>query len=112
MLATVTESKPEHVTSTGEPEQKPTAPAEPPASKENEPPKPNGTAIDAPAAAAEQHKDAPNPPQLNTQVSDADKIAVATENQDLPPIKKSPAAPGMSATSGPLEDFPEGDFHE
>lgn len=28
--------------------------------------------------------------------------------EEPPPIKTVRAAPGMSATSGPLEDFPEG----
>ena len=37
-----------------------------------------------------------------------DKILVASE--EPPPIKAVRAAPGMSATSGPLEDFPEGEF--
>ena len=40
---------------------------------------------------------------------DDGKIVV---NDEPPPIQAVRAAPGMSATSGPLEDFPEGgDMH-
>lgn len=37
---------------------------------------------------------------------DSEKM-LAHEAEEPPPIKKINAAPGMSATSGPLEDFPE-----
>ncbi|KAK5129190.1 hypothetical protein LTR08_003764 [Meristemomyces frigidus] len=47
--------------------------------------------------------------QRITRLDDSDKIVVGTE--EPPPIKAVKAAPGMSATSGPLEDFPEGEFH-
>ena len=59
-----------------------------------------------------------NPPAVDTKaaphpmVADfndgGDKILVGSE--EPPPIKPLRAAPGMSATSGPLEDFPEGEF--
>ncbi|KAK4539939.1 hypothetical protein LTR36_009981 [Oleoguttula mirabilis] len=43
-------------------------------------------------------------------MDDSDKILV-DEFDEPPPIKAVRAAPGMSATSGPLEDFPDGEFH-
>jgi hypothetical protein len=35
---------------------------------------------------------------------------VAVDQEEPPPIRTGPTAPGMSATSGPLEEFPEGGF--
>ena len=43
---------------------------------------------------------------IETHAQPEEKVAVTTE--EPPPIKPVKAAPGMSATSGPLEDFPEG----
>ncbi|KAF2765892.1 hypothetical protein EJ03DRAFT_330569 [Teratosphaeria nubilosa] len=99
--------------------------------KENRPPQPNGTVSkDAismwsaqtskpastdlaavpkavPAASSGPPPAAPRVTKIPA-VFVEDKIPVHTEQHDLPPMKKSVAAPGMSATSGPLEDFPEG----
>lgn len=51
----------------------------------------------------------PTPAPNGTVFSD-EKVAVLSE--EPPPIQAVRALPGMSATSGPLEDFPEGGgFH-
>jgi hypothetical protein len=85
--------------------------------KENIPP--NSTASTA-ATTGSDERTAPNgppaPPPISTLVTtDADETTpaspeekVAILNEEPPPIKVSKPAPGMSATSGPLEDFPEG----
>lgn len=44
--------------------------------------------------------------------ANADTEKVAVMQDEPPPIKPLKAAPGMSATSGPLEDFPEGGVTE
>lgn len=44
--------------------------------------------------------------QIDTNAIPEEKVPVTME--EPPPIKAVRAAPGMSATSGPLEDFPEG----
>ena len=49
------------------------------------------------------------PPKTNGVPDSEEKVAVLMD--EPPPIKAARSAPGMSATSGPLEDFPEGGFH-
>ena len=44
--------------------------------------------------------------QIDTNAIPEEKVPVNLE--EPPPIKAVRAVPGMSATSGPLEDFPEG----
>ena len=46
------------------------------------------------------------PPEKPTVAIPEEKVAITME--EPPPIKNVRTAPGMSATSGPLEDFPEG----
>ncbi|KAK4507673.1 hypothetical protein PRZ48_001408 [Zasmidium cellare] len=63
------------------------------------PAQPNGTAAEATKV---------------EQPTNGEKVANAAEekvpvHEEPPPVKALPSAPGMSATSGPLEDFPEGD---
>ncbi|KAK6383339.1 hypothetical protein LTR65_009957 [Meristemomyces frigidus] len=103
----VTDSQPAHTTSTGE-RLNPAAPH----AKENI--QTNG--------AAHSTSNPPAVPAINTgavaapsqqpiaRMDDSDKILV-DEFDEPPPIKAVRAAPGMSATSGPLEDFPDGEFH-
>ncbi|KAH9831921.1 hypothetical protein Tdes44962_MAKER08867 [Teratosphaeria destructans] len=128
--AGITESEPHHITTTGEPESTRVTTS---LDKENRPPQPNGTvakdalsmwsaqtsepsstdpAVVSKAAPAKTSGPPPAaPPVTKTPaIFVEDKIPVHTEEHDLPPIKKMVAAPGMSATSGPLEDFPEGSF--
>ena len=62
---------------------------------------PNGTPTPEPASdqpASPEEKAAPTSPE--------EKVSVM--HDEPPPIKPAKPAPGMSATSGPLEDFPEG----
>jgi len=69
---------------------------------------------ESPSPASNIHIDdgmipAPSPPPSSIIHFDDGMIPVLVEP---PPIKAVRAAPGMSATSGPLEDFPEGGtFH-
>lgn len=101
----VTDSQPAHLTSTGERLDPATADA-----KENA--RPNGTAVEIPKIATNHAiADTTIPPLQHSpkpRFDDADKIPVISE--EPPPIKAVRVAPGMSATSGPLEDFPEGEF--
>ena len=73
-----------------------------PAETANENVQPNGiTSEDKPAT---EQGTTPDQPTTNAQTEE--KVPVTME--EPPPIKAVRAAPGMSATSGPLEDFPEG----
>ncbi|KAK4958241.1 hypothetical protein LTR10_004667 [Elasticomyces elasticus] len=70
---------------------------------------PTGEPIHEPGEKTETaHHDQTSPQATSPQSIAAfeDKIPVTAE--EPPPIKTVKAAPGMSATSGPLEDFPEG----
>lgn len=51
----------------------------------------------------------PTSPTHQRAPSYEDKI-LASEPDEPPPIRPIQVAPGMSATSGPLEEFPEGEF--
>ena len=97
----------------------------PATSKENVPPQVNGTSSanastdtptapptttdSTPAAAAPATADSTNPSTTTetTKTAPSDE-KMPTTMEEPPPIKTVRAAPGMSATSGPLEDFPEG----
>ncbi|KAI7009015.1 hypothetical protein KC362_g17394, partial [Hortaea werneckii] len=103
----VTDSKPAHLTTTGEKldpaastiaaqHESGTANGNPTASTSNATP-------DIPSNPAVEPRSVP--PQARHDFED--KIPVMAEP---PPIRTVKAAPGMSATSGPLEDFPEGEF--
>lgn len=96
----MTESQPAHITSTGEPDP---APAE---ITNRTLPDTISHATDASKLTAEPASLVDSAHQVNARYDD-DKIPVMSEP---PTIKAVRAAPGMSATSGPLEDFPEGDF--
>jgi hypothetical protein len=85
-----------------------------PATSENI--KPNGTApstttTTAAAAASPKPTEVPPPAKVSSESSRVvvdEKMPVMAE--EPPEIKAKAAAPGMSATSGPLDDFPlEGD---
>jgi hypothetical protein len=70
---------------------------------------PTGEPIHEPGEKTETaHHDQTSPQATSPQSIAAfeDKIPVTAE--EPPRIKTVKAAPGMSATSGPLEDFPEG----
>ncbi|KAK3074140.1 hypothetical protein LTR53_003670 [Teratosphaeriaceae sp. CCFEE 6253] len=86
----VTESQPAHIQSTGDPLHPPTA--------------------DSPIGTAQPNGVTPietSPTSIHSNSAHfEDKIPVTDE--EPPPIRAVRAAPGMSATSGPLEDFPEG----
>lgn len=111
----MTESQPAHITSTGQR-------LDPAASNAKENAQPNaqqngGTnsaseskAVPAVNTEAAAPAPAPAPSQPIARMDDSDKILV-DEVDEPPPIKAVRAAPGMSATSGPLEDFPDGEFH-
>ena len=83
-----------------------------PAAKENV--QPNGIVPeDKPATngtPATEHQPTADSAAANDEPSDPpspeEKVAVTAE--EPPPIKAAKAMPGMSATSGPLEDFPHG----
>jgi len=92
----VTDSKPEHITSTGELDTQPTTEA----TEWNAPP--HVTTPEASRAPEE-----PKSSQSMTRNSIEDKIPI-NDHEEPPPIRRVLAAPGMSATSGPLEDYPEG----
>ncbi|TKA79583.1 hypothetical protein B0A55_03374 [Friedmanniomyces simplex] len=89
----VTESQPEHMQSTGEPMHEPVQDVQKAA---KEVAQPNGI--------ASTHTDSTS---LRNHADLEDKIPVNAE-EPPPMVKAVRAAPGMSATSGPLEDFPEG----
>ena len=82
-----------------------------PPAKENIPPTTTTATDDTPVTngtttATEEHTSEEQQPTDTTQ----EKVP---KMEEPPPIKAVRAAPGMSATSGPLEDFPEGgDAHE
>ncbi|GAB1725499.1 hypothetical protein NU195Hw_g1907t1 [Hortaea werneckii] len=103
----VTDSKPAHMTTTGEkldPASSTTAAQHESGSANGNPftSKPNGTP-EIPSNPAVEPKSV----QPQARHDFEDKIPVMAEP---PPIRTVKAAPGMSATSGPLEDFPEGEF--
>jgi hypothetical protein len=85
---------------------------QPAATKENV--KPIGTDTITTSTAEQPTKDLPPTPPteeeqpLQHTVSSEEKVAVTME--EPPPIKTGRTAPGMSATSGPLEEFPEGGY--
>lgn len=85
------------------------------ANKENLQPNPESTAseglpTDAPPAATPQQLQpaTPTSPTPVQEPRDDDKMLVTEEPP--PPIVVPKVAPGMSATSGPLDDFPEGGY--
>ena len=90
----------------------------PPASKENI--QPDGQVIeDKPAATSTQSPSTQSPEQHQEQTPTNQTDGIRTNSaeekvpltmEEPPPIKAVRAAPGMSATSGPLEDFPEGGY--
>ena len=88
------------------------APAPP--AKENIPPVATTTAPttddqQAPATnGADPAAATPTPSQPAHDPASEEKVAVTME--EPPPIRNVLTAPGMSATSGPLEEFPEGGF--
>lgn len=92
----VTDSKPAHITSTGESDTPPIAEA----TKENT--HPSGVTPEASPA----NNEAKSHPVVSRGSSE-DKIPVNV-HEEPPPIRRVQAVPGMSATSGPLEDYPEG----
>lgn len=103
----MTDSQPAHLTSTGEKLRENT-----PSTIQNTGSAPDSTTQPV-TAAADSSAVSPNPAvepkaaQPQPRPDFEDKIPVMSEP---PPIKAVEAAPGMSATSGPLEDFPEGEF--
>ena len=84
--------------------------------KENIPPNPTASTTASASDEKAVANGTPAPPPISTSVttgaeettpaSPEEKVAIL--NEEPPPIKTSKPAPGMSATSGPLEDFPEG----
>lgn len=95
-MPSVTDSKPAHITSTGESDTPPIAEA----TKENT--HPSGVTPEASPA----NNEAKSHPVVSRGSSE-DKIPVNV-HEEPPPIRRVQAVPGMSATSGPLEDYPEG----
>ncbi|KAK5166821.1 uncharacterized protein LTR77_007550 [Saxophila tyrrhenica] len=73
----------------------------PPPAKENVPPPTTTQQQPTPNGTPAQPHDT-----LNRTSSSEEKVAITME--EPPPIRAVRAAPGMSATSGPLEEFPEG----
>lgn len=82
-----------------------------PAVKENVPPQINGASPVNPTASSTTDNPATAPTAgssaTDSKPAPSDEKAPTT-GEEPPPIKTVRAAPGMSATSGPLEDFPEG----
>ncbi|KAI6792108.1 hypothetical protein KC332_g3216 [Hortaea werneckii] len=103
----VTDSKPAHLTTTGEK----LDPASSAAAAQHESGSANGnpTASTPNGTPGIPSNPAVEPKSVEPQARHdfEDKIPVMAEP---PPIRAVKAAPGMSATSGPLEDFPEGEF--
>lgn len=89
-----------------------TTDAAPAATKENIPPVTNGTSPTEPASTSTDAAPSAPPNGTTTTATTDSKPAAADEKmpamEEPPPIKAVRAAPGMSATSGPLEDYPEG----
>jgi hypothetical protein len=92
-----------------------TADAQPPATKENVPPSTTAATTEATTSSEQATSNETAAPtqtdqlaQQPTNASTEEKVAVTME--EPPPIKDVKAAPGMSATSGPLEEFPEGGY--
>lgn len=90
-----------------------TADPSPAVPKENIPPQTNGTAPTNPTTSSSSPTDTTTTAPATTDSTTTDtKPAPSDEKmpavEEPPTIKTVRAAPGMSATSGPLEDFPEG----
>ncbi|KAK3673952.1 hypothetical protein LTR78_006154 [Recurvomyces mirabilis] len=117
----VSEAQPVHIESTGEPEVEPQSKAEePPTSMEPVEPL-NIVKTANPAAVADtdpaEQTTTIEPSKENVKPNGTPALALYSDDKMLvdeehppPAIKPIKAAPGMSATSGPLEDFPEGEF--
>ncbi|KAF2159244.1 hypothetical protein M409DRAFT_30250 [Zasmidium cellare ATCC 36951] len=95
---------------------------ETPANKENVAPPAAGQKVESAPAAAAIAPTQPNgtaaeakkveQPANGEKVADAAEEKVAVHEEPPAPVKAANNAPGMSATSGPLEDFPEGVVHQ
>ncbi|KAK5123496.1 hypothetical protein LTR85_002534 [Meristemomyces frigidus] len=107
-VAAPAESQPAHITSTAQRLDPATSMANEIAQPKVQPNGSTNAVSDPPAVPAIDT--AATAPQPIATMDDSDKILV-DEIDEPPPIKAVRAAPGMSATSGPLEDFPDGEFH-